>query len=74
MVNIKPKKEDDADMVVVMEEDIDDEEEEDVFLGGRRIEERRPAEVVFLSLGLFKKFHQQVNLHSQLFHQVIFLS
>merc|ERR1712130_648796 len=40
LVNIKPKKEDNADMVVVMEED----EEED-FLGGRRIEERRPAEL-----------------------------
>ena len=36
-------------MVVVMEEDVDDEEEEEDFLGGRRIEERRPAEVGFLS-------------------------
>ena len=49
LVNIKPKKEDNADMVVVMEEDVDDEEEEEDFLGGRRIEERRPAEVGFLS-------------------------
>ena len=46
LVNIKPKKEENVDMVVVMEEDIEDEDDDEDFLGGRKIEERRPASEV----------------------------
>ena len=47
LMNIKPKKVDNVD-IVVMEEDIEDEDEDVDFLGGRRIEVRRPGEVRFL--------------------------
>ena len=46
-MNIKPKKVDNVD-IVVMEEDIEDEDEDVDFLGGRKIEVRRPGEVRFL--------------------------
>ena len=47
LMNIKPKKVDNVD-IVVMEEDIEDEDEDVDFLGGRKIEVRRPVEVRFL--------------------------
>ena len=43
-MNVNLKKEDNVN-IVVMEEDVDDDEDEADFLGGRRIEERVPAEV-----------------------------
>merc|ERR1719219_124201 len=44
LMNIKPKKVDNVD-IVVMEEDIEDEDEDVDFLGGRKIEVRRPGEL-----------------------------
>ena len=43
-MNVNLKKEDNVN-IVVMEEDVDDDEDEADFLGGRRIEERKPVEV-----------------------------
>lgn len=75
MVADKPKKEDNADMVVVMEEDVDDEEEEEDFLGGRRIEERRPAEVGFLPHeNYLLNISQTLTFTAELLHQVMFLA
>ena len=66
LVNIKPKREENVD-IVVMEEDVEDEEEEEDFLGGRRIEERRPAEVRLL-FSLLWTLNQQVTFTAETNH------